>query len=626
MRLDLARALLGRAEIAASSGRVTLARQDIGQAVSLSDAVLDEEPRLPFALDVRLRASFWAFWLPSYTSGSPPKSDGIYIEDFRTLLADTWPESTTADSPYRLGTSYVLRYVIPLLVHAARRLERAPEGVELGLRAVEIAEAQDALYPSSEESQLFQIRVSGALCQAAFADEAVDKTIREETARRLSEVLAAASDDDLRSIAADVHIGLGQQGRGVAKADRAAEIRAYQRAGEFASRFLRRGSVRPTVLLGNTVFYETRLIRALLRTGAVTEAVEVATRVVDTLGALDPSPDEAANASGYMSSFSAELDDIRTADRVTEAQRERVRELEGRVARLARELRAHVVEADETTLAPPIRPRTKWRSAEIRPMVKRREFGDHGEVADYGERVSWSSAPFMPGNWDTIEGRQLIKRVLSIDGQPELQGATIHRVRELPLAFYDDGALVEVEYTNAEGENHLTTWMVVRGDVVPLRGASTHIHETNRNAPIRLTTRQQALSYLRFFTSYLEGGSGSVFRIVEYAEELHWKAGAPDDVRASVSDVLRPLVVWEDPAKAGHWRATATLHYENAVFWAEFSVEPDGMVHMIDDAPVAADLPIDPPSLSRRGHETESRPPLDLAAIGISKPKKASEK
>ena len=35
----------------------------------------------------------------------------------------------------------------------------------------------------------------------------------------------------------------------------------------------------------------------------------------------------------------------------------------------------------------------------------------------------------------------------------------------------------------------------------------------------------------------------------------------------------------------------AVIYYSNAIFLANFAVEPGGMVRMLDDEPIAADLP-----------------------------------
>jgi hypothetical protein len=43
-------------------------------------------------------------------------------------------------------------------------------------------------------------------------------------------------------------------------------------------------------------------------------------------------------------------------------------------------------------------------------------------------------------------------------------------------------------------------------------------------------------------------------------------------------------------AEAGQFVCKAVLYYANALFEAQFVIQPSGMVEMLDDEPVAADL------------------------------------
>ena len=41
-----------------------------------------------------------------------------------------------------------------------------------------------------------------------------------------------------------------------------------------------------------------------------------------------------------------------------------------------------------------------------------------------------------------------------------------------------------------------------------------------------------------------------------------------------------------------HYLCDAVVFYSNALFIANFAVQPTGMIEMLDDEPIAADLPV----------------------------------
>lgn len=54
-------------------------------------------------------------------------------------------------------------------------------------------------------------------------------------------------------------------------------------------------------------------------------------------------------------------------------------------------------------------------------------------------------------------------------------------------------------------------------------------------------------------------------------------------------EILRPVKLW-GREKSGNWRASACIYYSNATFAADFLIHLGGMVKMVDDTPIAADL------------------------------------
>jgi hypothetical protein len=64
-----------------------------------------------------------------------------------------------------------------------------------------------------------------------------------------------------------------------------------------------------------------------------------------------------------------------------------------------------------------------------------------------------------------------------------------------------------------------------------------------------------------------------------------------DKTRTVFSGTLRPAT-YEGKNEQGHYLCDGIVFYSNALFIANFAVQPTGMIEMLDDDPVAVDLPI----------------------------------
>ena len=64
-----------------------------------------------------------------------------------------------------------------------------------------------------------------------------------------------------------------------------------------------------------------------------------------------------------------------------------------------------------------------------------------------------------------------------------------------------------------------------------------------------------------------------------------------DNMRKIIEDAIRPAM-FEGKTDAGALETSAMVLYGNALFSARFSMTENGMIEMIDDEPVAADLPV----------------------------------
>lgn len=247
--------------------------------------------------------------------------------------------------------------------------------------------------------------------------------------------------------------------------------------------------------------------------------------------------------------------------------------------------------------------------------------GIRNNTMQVSRRLGFAAPSSYPAVWETLSGAELAEAVTMLAQTTPYIGAAskrpIERVRRTTLPFYADGTLFEAEYTDADGTVLTTTLLVVNGGNYYLDGRSPPIHEANKVGPLRIRSKADAIAYLRFFCAFLIGNteSGS-FQIVEAVQEIAWASNASLDTKAAVGRLLRPLVVWPDPDQPGSWRSSATVAYQDAIFHARFVLRPTGMVEMLEDMPVAASQPMEPPLITAAGRTNRVVQRLDLASLG----------
>jgi hypothetical protein len=132
-------------------------------------------------------------------------------------------------------------------------------------------------------------------------------------------------------------------------------------------------------------------------------------------------------------------------------------------------------------------------------------------------------------------------------------------------------------------------YLTTQGNLYRLNGTSPPIHEVNALAPVKITD-DNVLEYLRFFCFFVRGEEGP-FLIAESMDNPDMPAGMDDKTRTVVSGTIRPAS-YEGRNEAGFFLCDAVVFYSNALFIANFAVQPGGMIEMLDDEPIAADLPV----------------------------------
>ena len=162
----------------------------------------------------------------------------------------------------------------------------------------------------------------------------------------------------------------------------------------------------------------------------------------------------------------------------------------------------------------------------------------------------------------------------------------------MDLPFYSQHKLYCVLATIAGEQRHC---FVLRGSQTALLdGTSNAIHKVNANDPMNIT-QENAESYLRFFCSFVYGDVGP-FLPVESAAGIqippHLDAKErqqADQLLIILRSVVTPMMHVQSDAD-GHLFGLCIL-YGDAMFSSQMLVAKSGMVNMLNDSPIAADIP-----------------------------------
>ncbi len=194
-------------------------------------------------------------------------------------------------------------------------------------------------------------------------------------------------------------------------------------------------------------------------------------------------------------------------------------------------------------------------------------------------------------NWAPVEGEYLqgfLDQVNPIDGKYKVSPQT-SKVAWRALPFYDNVVLVRVQ-DSMWSPSHLTIYYLTEeGNLFRLNGTSPPIHEVNAKAPVKIT-EENVLDYLRFFCFFVRGEEGP-FLIAESMDNADMPKNMDAQTRSVIEGTIRPAT-YEGKNEQGFLLCDAVVFYSNALFIANFAVQPTGMIEMLDDEPIAADLPI----------------------------------
>lgn len=194
-------------------------------------------------------------------------------------------------------------------------------------------------------------------------------------------------------------------------------------------------------------------------------------------------------------------------------------------------------------------------------------------------------------NWTPVVGEYLqgfIDQINPIDGKYKVSPQST-RVAWRALPFYDNVVLVRVQDPMWSPQSLTIYYLTEEGNLYRLNGTSPPIHEVNAKAPVKIS-EANVLEYLRFFCFFVRGEEGP-FLIAESMEDADMPRNMDAQTRSVIEGTIRPAT-YEGKNEQGFYLCDAVVFYSNALFIANFAVQPTGMIEMLDDEPIAAELPI----------------------------------
>lgn len=221
-------------------------------------------------------------------------------------------------------------------------------------------------------------------------------------------------------------------------------------------------------------------------------------------------------------------------------------------------------------------------AGEDAPALGQSLFEPAAQIRTKGSGAGWAELP-------PDQSTTLFDLINPIDGRHRTDIATTQAwVGRLP--FYSSTVILRV-MDPTWTERDLVVYYLLRdqGRLFRLNGQSPNIHDVNAVDPITID-RSNALDYLRFFCFFVHGDEGC-FYIAETLDDPMLPTAFDTATQKTLANAIRPAQL-DDSENSDGINATATVFYGNALFTGSFLIQPSGMVEMLDDEPLAGDLPV----------------------------------
>ena len=214
----------------------------------------------------------------------------------------------------------------------------------------------------------------------------------------------------------------------------------------------------------------------------------------------------------------------------------------------------------------------------------------------------WPARPLMEGNWQDLppeEFAEVMQRIRHHRAAPTRFWIRRNewsvpvepsRLRRLPLACYDNVALIEGELEIPGVQSGVLTFLSHDRGITLLNGQRgvEQIRQLNKWNRPQLTTPEQAVTYLKFVIGTMDPGDGN-FRVLEEAQSLDWKTDEDRAAHAHLEQAIRPVTMTK---KEHDWIGEAIIQYKADLYRAELSLSLNGQPNMLDDQSLGSNLPI----------------------------------
>lgn len=180
-------------------------------------------------------------------------------------------------------------------------------------------------------------------------------------------------------------------------------------------------------------------------------------------------------------------------------------------------------------------------------------------------------------------------------------------LRAADLSFYKTFCLLEVQERLVESYRRsyaLIRWHEDKFDIRPLNGTSPVLHQIHADDE-KPAIDKQANDYLRFFCWAVHGEAGPFYIPHEFRELPLAVAPGPNEMQSlrqlcDATDGKFPIedVPDDDATEMGFpdipgVRKSAVVVYESGIFQAWFNIEQTGLIEMVKDEPIIADLTLE---------------------------------
>lgn len=193
--------------------------------------------------------------------------------------------------------------------------------------------------------------------------------------------------------------------------------------------------------------------------------------------------------------------------------------------------------------------------------------------------------------WTSVLGKEkedFLKQIGPVDGKTRVSAETTEVLWTM-LPWYDTVAMIRIVDPSWTDKSLVIYYLTYDSSIFRLNGTSPPIHEVNAKAPVKITEKN-VLDYLKFFCFFVRGEEGP-FYLLEDINDPNLPEISDQHIEKTISDVIVSSN-YKETDDEGVLICNGTIFYSNAIFKANFRVKPTGMVEMVDDVPLLADLPI----------------------------------